>query len=55
MIVELADGSVIPEADAILKARNLCVLPDILANAGGVAVSYFEWVQSRQGYYWAVG
>ena len=41
-----------PEADEILNAAGVVVLPDILANAGGVTVSYFEWVQNRQGFYW---
>jgi glutamate dehydrogenase (NADP+) len=54
VVLELANGPVTPEADEILKARNVVVLPDILANAGGVTVSYFEWVQNRQGYYWPV-
>ena len=52
VVLELANGPITPEADEILKARNVVVLPDILANAGGVTVSYFEWVQNRQGYYW---
>jgi glutamate dehydrogenase (NADP+) len=52
VILELANGPITPEADAILAAKNVTVLPDILANAGGVTVSYFEWVQNRQGYYW---
>jgi len=51
-ILELANGPVTPEADAILAKKNIIVLPDILANAGGVTVSYFEWVQNRQGFYW---
>jgi len=54
VVVELANGPVTAEADALLEARNIVVLPDILANAGGVTVSYFEWVQNRQGYYWPV-
>jgi len=54
VVLELANGPLTPEADEILKARNVVVLPDILANAGGVTVSYFEWVQNRQGYYWPV-
>ncbi len=54
VILELANGPVTPEADAILKKKNIVVLPDILANAGGVTVSYFEWVQNRQGYYWPI-
>lgn len=52
LILELANGPVTPEADEILKQKNIVILPDILANAGGVTVSYFEWVQNRQGYYW---
>ncbi|MXQ10526.1 glutamate dehydrogenase [Microvirga makkahensis] len=54
VVLELANGPITPEADAILAAKNVVVLPDILANAGGVTVSYFEWVQNRQGYYWPV-
>ena len=41
-----------PEADAILEANGVLVLPDVLANAGGVVVSYFEWVQGLQEYFW---
>ncbi|MDW6023428.1 Glu/Leu/Phe/Val dehydrogenase [Mesorhizobium sp. BAC0120] len=52
LVLELANGPVTPEADAILASNGVVVLPDILANAGGVTVSYFEWVQNRQGYYW---
>ncbi|GHE63511.1 glutamate dehydrogenase [Camelimonas fluminis] len=55
VVVELANGPVTPEADAILFRKNIVVLPDILANAGGVTVSYYEWVQNRQGFYWTVG
>jgi glutamate dehydrogenase (NADP+) len=54
VVLELANGPITPEADAALNARGVVVLPDILANAGGVTVSYFEWVQNRQGYYWTV-
>jgi len=54
VVVELANGPITPEADAILEAKGVVVLPDILANAGGVTVSYFEWVQNRQGYYWTL-
>ena len=53
-VLELANGPLTPEADAILERRGITVLPDILANAGGVTVSYFEWVQNRQGYYWPI-
>lgn len=52
VILELANGPVTAEADAILEKNGVTVVPDILANAGGVTVSYFEWVQNRQGYYW---
>ena len=51
-MLELANGPVTPEADDILAKNGAVVLPDILANAGGVTVSYFEWVQNRQGFYW---
>jgi glutamate dehydrogenase (NADP+) len=52
VLLELANGPVTPDADKILDGKGIVVLPDILANAGGVTVSYFEWVQNRQGYYW---
>lgn len=52
IILELANGPVTPSGDKILRDKKIVVLPDILANAGGVTVSYFEWVQNRQGYYW---
>jgi glutamate dehydrogenase/leucine dehydrogenase len=52
LIVEVANGPITPEADAILAKRNILVVPDILANAGGVAVSYLEQVQNAYGYYW---
>ncbi len=51
-VVEGANGPTTPEADIILKERGITVVPDILANAGGVVVSYFEWVQGREGFYW---
>ena len=54
LVLELANGPVTAEADAILASKDVVVLPDILANAGGVTVSYFEWVQNRQGYYWTI-
>ncbi len=54
VVLELANGPVTPDADKLLEARGITVLPDILANAGGVTVSYFEWVQNRQGFYWDV-
>lgn len=52
IIVEGANGPITSEADEILFANGKLVVPDILANAGGVTVSYFEWVQNRAGYYW---
>jgi glutamate dehydrogenase (NAD(P)+) len=52
IICEGANGPTTAEADAILADKNIFVLPDILANAGGVTVSYFEWVQDREGYFW---
>jgi glutamate dehydrogenase (NAD(P)+) len=52
VIVEGANGPTTPEADVILEERGRVVVPDILANAGGVVVSYFEWVQNLQYFYW---
>lgn len=51
-VVELANGPTTPEADEILFKKKITLVPDILANAGGVTVSYFEWVQNQMGYYW---
>lgn len=52
IVVEGANGPTVPEADHVLNEKNIIVVPDILANSGGVTVSYFEWVQNRMGYYW---
>jgi glutamate dehydrogenase (NAD(P)+) len=52
VVVEGANGPTSPEADPILLDNGVLVVPDILANAGGVTVSYFEWVQNRLGFYW---
>jgi glutamate dehydrogenase (NAD(P)+) len=52
LIVEGANGPTTPEADRIFKEKGITVIPDIMANAGGVTVSYFEWVQDRMGFFW---
>ncbi len=52
VVLELANGPVTVQADAILERRGVLVVPDILANSGGVTVSYFEWAQNKMGYYW---
>jgi glutamate dehydrogenase (NAD(P)+) len=52
VICEGANGPVTPSADNVLEERGVLVLPDVLANAGGVVVSYFEWVQGLQEYFW---
>jgi glutamate dehydrogenase (NAD(P)+) len=52
VVVEAANGPTTPTADAILDRRDIVVVPDILANVGGVTASYFEWAQNRQGYAW---
>ena len=53
LIVELANGPITPDADSILEQKGIIVLPDILANAGGVTVSYFELVQNESNFYWS--
>lgn len=53
VIIELANGPTNSDGDAILIDRGVLVVPDILANAGGVTVSYFEWTQNKSGYYWS--
>ena len=52
LIVEGANGPTSADADQILRDKQIMVIPDILANSGGVIVSYFEWVQDRIGYFW---
>jgi glutamate dehydrogenase (NAD(P)+) len=51
-VIEGANGPTTPEGDAVLAEKGIVVLPDILANAGGVIVSYFEWVQDLQFFFW---
>jgi glutamate dehydrogenase (NAD(P)+) len=55
VICEGANAAIDPDGDAILHDRNVLILPDILANAGGLVVSYFEWVQDLQQFFWAAG
>ncbi|MBV8302530.1 MAG: Glu/Leu/Phe/Val dehydrogenase [Candidatus Dormibacteraeota bacterium] len=55
LIAEGANAPIDPEADAVLAEQGTVVVPDILANAGGIIVSYFEWVQDLQAYFWAAG
>jgi glutamate dehydrogenase (NAD(P)+) len=52
MVIEGANGPTTPEADDILRERNILVAPDVIANAGGVTVSYFEWVQDFSSFFW---
>ncbi len=54
LIIEAANSPITPKADEALRSRNVTVIPDILANAGGVTVSYFEWVQNLQQFHWSV-
>jgi glutamate dehydrogenase (NAD(P)+) len=53
LIIEAANGPLTTEADEHLTSEGVCIVPDVLANAGGVTVSYFEWVQSLQAYFWS--
>ena len=53
IIAEAANGPTLPEADPIIFKNNIVVIPDILANSGGVCISYLEWVQNNMGYYWS--
>ena len=54
-MVEGANGPTAPDADLVFKERGILLVPDILANAGGVVVSYFEWVQDLQAFFWEEG
>jgi glutamate dehydrogenase (NAD(P)+) len=52
LVLEAANGPLTPDADILLERRGITVVPDVLANAGGVTVSYFEWVQDLQSFFW---
>jgi len=54
IVAEAANGPTSPEADDVLRERGIMVIPDILCNAGGVTVSYFEWVQDREEFFWSI-
>jgi glutamate dehydrogenase (NAD(P)+) len=54
IVAEAANGPTTPEADDLLRSRNVMVIPDVLCNAGGVTVSYFEWVQDREEFFWSI-
>jgi len=53
-IIEVANGPILSDAESVLLERGTVIVPDVLANAGGVTVSYFEWVQNRSGYAWTL-
>ena len=53
LVLEGANGPTFPDADDILRSRNITVVPDVICNAGGVTVSYFEWVQDMASYFWS--
>jgi len=53
LVLEGANGPTVPEADDILASRNVLVVPDVICNAGGVTVSYFEWVQDFSSFFWS--